>query len=303
MTSIRSIVAATDLSVPARHAAERAARVARAGSASLTLAHALSGSALDDLRRWLGTADGAAEQALLADARRRLHELASELELKFGIPVGKHVGAGHVVAEIVRQAEERQADLVVTGTRGADFMRHLLLGLTAERLLKKSSRPVLLVRQAPHEPYRRVLVPVDFSPWSEASVALAGLVAPEAHLVLMHAVQAPFEGKLRLAGVEEDAIRQYRQRAALEAREGLQDLARRAGLAAGRWSPLVPQAGDAGMQIVQQEQEQDCDLIVLGKHGRHALEDLLLGSTTQRVITEAVGDVLVSTQRGACAAT
>lgn len=301
MTSIRSIVAATDLSVPARHAAERAARLARAGSASLTLAHALSGSALDDLRRWLGTADDAAEQALLADARRRLHELGSGLALEFGIPVQEHVGTGHVVTEIVRQAEERQADLLVTGTRGADFMRHLLLGLTAERLLKRSARPVLLVRQAPHAPYRRVLVPVDFSPWSEASIALARLVAPEAQLVLMHAVQAPFEGKLRLAGVEEDTIRQYRQRAALEAHQGLQDLARRAGLRADRWRALTPEAGDAGVQIVQQEQEQDCDLIVVGKHGRHALEDLLLGSTTRRVITEAVGDVLVSTQRTASA--
>ena len=50
------------------------------------------------------------------------------------------------------------------------------------------------------------------------------------------------------------------------------------------------------MQIVQQEQEQDCDLIVVGKHGRNAVEELLLGSTTNMVIAESSCDVLVSTR-------
>jgi nucleotide-binding universal stress UspA family protein len=48
------------------------------------------------------------------------------------------------------------------------------------------------------------------------------------------------------------------------------------------------------MQIVRQEQQHECDLIVTGKHGRNAVEDLLLGSTTNMVIAEAASDVLVS---------
>ncbi|MEO7854889.1 MAG: universal stress protein [Rubrivivax sp.] len=41
--------------------------------------------------------------------------------------------------------------------------------------------------------------------------------------------------------------------------------------------------------------EQACDLIVVGKHGRNVMEDLLLGSVTSHVLAESVGDVLVST--------
>ena len=41
------------------------------------------------------------------------------------------------------------------------------------------------------------------------------------------------------------------------------------------------------------EQEYDADLIVVGKHGTHITEELLLGSVTKHVLAEAQGDVLV----------
>ena len=53
--------------------------------------------------------------------------------------------------------------------------------------------------------------------------------------------------------------------------------------------------GEASQRIVEQEQEHDCDLVVLGKHGRSAVEDLLLGSVTQHVLAEGSADVLVAT--------
>ena len=48
-----------------------------------------------------------------------------------------------------------------------------------------------------------------------------------------------------------------------------------------------------------QEQERDCDLVVVGKHGRNAVEDLLLGSATNMVIAQGSADVLVSTRKEA----
>ena len=55
MSALRCILAATDLSAPARGAADRAARIAQRACSSLTLVHAVSGSALDELRRWPDT--------------------------------------------------------------------------------------------------------------------------------------------------------------------------------------------------------------------------------------------------------
>jgi nucleotide-binding universal stress UspA family protein len=74
MSQLKTIVAATDLSTPSRHAADRAARMARTHGAVLTLVHALPSTALDDLRRWLEDSP-VAQAAIEADARDRLHAL------------------------------------------------------------------------------------------------------------------------------------------------------------------------------------------------------------------------------------
>jgi len=124
---------------------------------------------------------------------------------------------------------------------------------------------------------------------------LARAIAPRAELVLLHAFNVPFEGKLRFAGVEEESINRYRVEAKQAALQQLTWLAADAGLDPGATRFSVLQ-GDASRHVVEQEQEQDCDLIVLGKHGRNAIEELLLGSVTKHVLAESSGDVAVSSQ-------
>jgi nucleotide-binding universal stress UspA family protein len=75
-------------------------------------------------------------------------------------------------------------------------VRELLLGSTTERVLRKITRPLLVVKQMAHEPYRRVLAPVDFSIRSVAALDLARAIAPEGSLVLLNAFEAPFEHKV-----------------------------------------------------------------------------------------------------------
>ena len=296
MSTWQPIVSATDFSAPSRHAAQRAAMLARQTGASLTLLHTVGGSALDDLRRWLAD-DSAAAGVIEADARRRLQDLATELGRQREITVRTHLAIGHPVEQIVRHADEVHAGLLVTGTRGAGFLRGVVVGSTAERVARRTSRPVLMVRQLPHQPYRRILVPVDFSDWSRSAIELALRIAPQATLVLMHAVDLPFEGKLRVAGVTDDAVMRYRSAAQREALQRLHELVADAGLDMGRVQLSAPSGADPWMLIVQEEQEQDCDLVVIGRQGRHALDEFLLGSTTRMVLCEGAGDVLISSRR------
>ncbi|HSW26620.1 MAG TPA: universal stress protein [Burkholderiaceae bacterium] len=295
MTHLKDIIAATDLSAPSRHATDRAARLAKTNGATLTLVHTLGATALDDLRRWLSDS-AVAQAAVEADARERLHALALDLGQRHGLTVQERLLTGHPVQAVTRHADEAGADLVVTGTRGAGFFRGVVIGSTAERIANRSGRPVLMVRQSPHEPYRRVLVPVDFSPWSAGAIVLALRAARRATLVLMHAIEVPFEGRMRLAGVSDKAIGHYRDAARHEASHKLRELAVQAGLATDRVQMITPDGADPWMLITQQEQEHDCDLIVIGRQGRHAVDELLLGSTTRMVISECSADVLVSTR-------
>jgi universal stress protein E len=136
-------------------------------------------------------------------------------------------------------------------------------------------------------------VPVDFSPSSLRAIRHARSVAPHADIVLLHAFDVPFEGHLRYASVDEDIINHYRIVAKQEATQKLLALRDEAGLAPDR-SSLVVLRGNPTLSIIEQEQEWDCDLIVMGKQGESLLEKMLLGSVTKHVLAESQGDVLVS---------
>lgn len=294
MSLADTIIVATDFSDNARHAVERAALLAEETGSVLTLIHVLRGGALDELRLWLGEGH-ASEQRLHDNAREQLHELAEALRSKRRIELRTVHTIGAAVDDVLIEASTLDAGLVVVGARGAGLLRHLVLGSTAERMLRRTLRPVLVVCQPPQASYRRVLLALDFSPWSAEALAMARRVAPQADLVLFNAFEVPFEGRLHFADVDSATIEQYRAEAHGRARRRLEAFARAASLADGSWQACVVE-GEPSAAILAQAKGRDCDLIVLGKHGTSATQDLILGSVTRQVLAGGVCDVLVSTQ-------
>ena len=293
MAALNHLLAATDFSAPARHAAERAALVARSTGAELDLIHVATLAPMEKLRQLIGDLPPEIEQRLLDASRDELQQLAAMLQTRHGVAADSQVVCGSLLDEISRRASSLTADLLVFGSHGSSFMRHLLLGSTAERLLSRSTLPMLVVKQAAHEPYKTLLVPVDFSPSSRRALALAQAIAPRAEIILLHVAALPFEGKLRYAGIDDDIIARYQTAAMLEARRSLAALqARAAPDTAG--IRLEVRQGDPSQSILQFEQEFDCDLIVIGKHGESLAEDLLLGSVVRHVLEESQNDLLIS---------
>lgn len=113
--------------------------------------------------------------------------MAHELSTAHGLAVDRVVLQGSVLDQLTQEANRAEVGIVAVGARGAGFVRHFLLGSTAERLLRKLAHPVLVFKQVCCGSYRRVLVAVDFSAWSAHLVGLARAVVAvvlSAHLVL-----------------------------------------------------------------------------------------------------------------------
>lgn len=292
MNPFTRILAATDLSAPARHAAERAALISKEMAVPLELLHVANLAPLDRLRQLMGTGAAEMEERVLNTARLKLEDLAAALEQRFGVLPDLRVIAGSLLAALANEAAAAD-HLLVCGAKGESIIRHFVLGTTAMRMLSTATRPILVVKQPPREPYRRLLVAVDFSPASLRAIRDARRIAPQAHLVLLHAFDLPFEGKLRYASVDKDTINRYRIVARQEATQKLFALGDEAGLTP-RNSTAVVLHGDPTLRVIEQEQEYDCDLIVMGKHGQNMVEEFLLGSVTKYVLNESQGDVLVS---------
>jgi nucleotide-binding universal stress UspA family protein len=83
---------------------------------------------------------------VLARFQDRLTPLA-ELVAARGMKTKKHVAIGSAADEILSVADRCHADLIVMGTHGRSGWGHSLLGGTTELVVRRSSCPVLTVKE------------------------------------------------------------------------------------------------------------------------------------------------------------
>lgn len=292
MSAITHVLAGTDLSEIASDAVDRGFRIAELTSARYTILYATGIDSAISLRDVLGDEADAVTNTLLEDARRRLAKQAADSMNAGTVTADLRVARGPAAKEIPECVRESGVDLVVVGAHGGGFLQRMLLGSTASRLIRESKVPVLVVKQRARHDYARVLVAVDFSPASASCIRLARELAPDAEMVLLHVFNVPFEGQMQYAGVRPDIIYEYRVKTREQLVQHMGQFAESAGLRRDDYIGLVVH-GDAARQVIEHESRYRSDLVVMGKHGTHVTQELLLGSVTRRVLAESTGDVLV----------
>lgn len=144
MPSYRKILVTTDFSDHALAAVEHAGWLARRLEAELVLLFVVP----DDLPPVLVGVSEEERHQILEEHRDRsvshLEEYAAEH--LGGVNVKPLVKVGPPARRIVQAAGEEGADLIVMASRGYGPLRQVLLGSTTERVLHRTDRPVLVVR-------------------------------------------------------------------------------------------------------------------------------------------------------------
>jgi nucleotide-binding universal stress UspA family protein len=149
MIQLKRILAATDFSECSDQALEYACEFAEAFGAELHLVYVIEPPAAvysEPGFGYLGV-EGF-EEAMRKDAEVRLNALPTP---SWKQPIVRQILLGSPFVEIVRYARENTMDLIVMGTHGRGAIAHLLMGSTAERVVRKAPCPVLTVRPKVHE--------------------------------------------------------------------------------------------------------------------------------------------------------
>lgn len=289
MTDFTHILAATDFSSGSIAALERGFLIAKAAGIRYSVIHAVDEGAVASFRRLIEGQFDLLSKSVEEQAQKRLTQVVSEASRDCGLRAELRLEHGPAWAAVSVLASESDVDLIVLGAHGSSFLSQPSVGSTVPRILHTSSKPVLVVKRPPREAYSRVLVAADFSPVSEATVRLAHAIAPGAEIILMHAFEEPiFEETLEYGDGGEQIAEQYRERAHRE----LQELGAAAGLSVSEFSALVVR-GEAKREIIANMDKLGCDLVVVGKHGIGVIDELLLGSVANRVLTDSQNDVLI----------
>jgi nucleotide-binding universal stress UspA family protein len=301
--NIRTILVATDLSEFSGRAGTRAAMLcASLNWDAVELLNVKEGGLPNALGLVLKKTPAVAEAALAERAMRELRLICNLLQDNYRVRCTSTIKFGRPEAEIVARADELAAKLTVVGAHGGNFFTDLFLGNTADKLARMSKTPLLVVKNQTTEPYRRVLVPVDFSENSRRAAQMALEIAPDAHITFLHVFDVVLEEQMHYLNTAHDTIHDYHVKAAEEARLDLNQFI--ADLQAGREADHQPghhsffrtvAFGHPGHVIYDHAKSIKADLIVMGKHGRSRFEELLLGSVSRHVIEQCFCDVLIVT--------
>lgn len=291
--SLRRILVGTDFSNLARHAVVRAALLAAEHHARLELLHVTPRLDRAVLRRF--GLDRLLGHRPEAELRRQLAE-AVELARTHGAHATARLTRGGAAVRLAEEAERRNVDLIVVGARGDRSFKHELLGTTAERLIERSMRDVLVVRGAPKSAYRHLLLCTALGPASSAVVRAGVALSAGARLHLLHVYEPPFEVKLVVHGAGAKALAAHRDATHREAERALSALVERCDLPAARAPALVLRQGRAAHEILVAARNAGADAIVVGKN-QSVLQELFLGSATKHVVRSTARDVLIVAPR------
>lgn len=298
---LHHVVAATDFSEPAAAGVAWARDLAREHGATLHLVHAafLFDASLAGDPATPATVQAPPDDlvaAVLDAARERLDPLVKEIASD-GIEVRGHVDTGVPSAVVLEVADQVKADLVVVATQGLGGFRRLLLGSTAERVIRHAVPPVLCVHETDGRtarPIRHVLVPTDFSRDARLAVETAirvGRLGDGAKVHLLHVFDLPPEYNLYRTPSVSDLYRRNEESARAEMEEQITAVAREIGDGAVEVTTEVAEGHPAEV-IVDRAAELGVDLVAMGTHGRSGLQRFVLGSVARRVVQHAPCPVL-----------
>ncbi|MDB6109395.1 MAG: universal stress protein UspA [Pedosphaera sp.] len=148
LLKLKRILVPTDFSEPSLKALRYAVPFAKRFGATIFLAHVLERTPF--IAGDQSVVLVVPERELVKDAKEKLLSLAAD-EIEELVPVDTQVRMGKPFAEIVTLATELEIDLIIVATHGYTGLRHVLLGSTTERIVRRASCPVLVVREQEHE--------------------------------------------------------------------------------------------------------------------------------------------------------
>lgn len=216
-------------------------------------------------------------------------------------PVQNKVLIGKPAEEILRYADETNTGLIALTSRGLSNRGPWLLGNIVEKVIRATSKPLLLIRAPASESdlqkrrlVKKILVPLDGSELGATALPYAEVIgqALDAELVLFHALELirPSISAAEVGVPSPEVI--IDERRMVEYSAYLNSVAERLK----QWGLKVSTAlvrGSPADQIIDYAKKNSIDLIAMSTHGRTGIGRWVFGSVTDKVLHAGDTPILV----------
>lgn len=213
------------------------------------------------------------------------------LTSEFGIEVESLLCEGEPPDAIVEIALEKKADLIMLGTYGRRGFKRLLMGSVTSQVVVNSPVDVLVVKKPCTEctgEYKSILVPFDGSPSGQKALERA------CHLSKIDNAEVNI---LYVIPRYEEMVEFFKsssiKTSLLQEAQKIIDTAKGIASKLGVSVKDEIQEGNAAEKIVEASKKLEHGLIVMGSYGYTGVNKAIIGSTAERVITNAACPILV----------
>jgi nucleotide-binding universal stress UspA family protein len=216
-----------------------------------------------------------------------------ELQSQFGLngSVESFVCEGEPPEVLIDIAQGKKADLIALGTYGRKGLKRLLMGSVTSQVILNAPCDVLVVKRPCREctgSYQSLLVPYDGSEFSRKALArAAGMAKADGGQVTVLYVIPRYEEMMEF--YRSDSIKKSLHAEAEKILGEAKKIANGLGISV----RTEVREGHASDEIVAAAQKLENDLIAMGTYGWKGVNNAIMGSTTNRVISHSSCPVLV----------
>ena len=143
--SVRKVLVPIDFSKHSKHALSYAVSFAKQFKAELILVYVVEATVYPADLSFGQVAFPSFEQELRDRGKEGLEALVKS-HVGAGVKSRIAIRSGKPFLEIIRMADEEHVDLIIIATHGHTGVEHLIFGSTAEKVVRKAQRPVLVLR-------------------------------------------------------------------------------------------------------------------------------------------------------------
>ncbi|MDQ1339720.1 MAG: hypothetical protein QG567_873 [Campylobacterota bacterium] len=275
MAEYRTIIVATDLTISADRAVEKAVKLAERGKSELLIVHVID-------KGIFGV--GFEDEAKIKKAEQKLKEHYKTIQnANFLVLSGKPAN------EIIALAAVKNAALVVVGDHAPMPLKDFFLGTTARNITTKGKTPVLVVKT--NEPIKKILVPTDFSDDSLACASFVFGYWSGLDIELLNIYQTPPETTVEFYNLSDDELKKIKNEQEEKANNEMAEFVKKLGdknLSLG-----IKGAVSCEVAILEHAKKYNANLIAIGTRGVGRFSTEVMGSVAEYILRASPVDVLL----------
>lgn len=278
MKLIEKILLATDFGKTAGEAAKEAAELAEKFDSEIIPIHIIPD--LDVPAVNMKMVKSAAEKEL-----RRISSDLSGRDLRVHKPL---LLKGNPFYRIINQAELHDVNVILMGSGDKRAGESVKLGTTAEKIIRKSLKPVWIVKS--YGGIKKIMCPVDFSSPSRRALKNAIHLARvlSAELTVMLVIKS-FSGVLK--GMGDELIRTLQKSSEQKNLPRFEKFLKGFNFHNVRWNKMI-RHGIPHQEIIDQSVKMKANLIVMGSVGANATRLSYMGNVAEKVLREVPTSII-----------